>query len=93
MIRVQESGVASPDVPMGALTDEASFGCFYAGKEDFAVTDLVNGSTFDLENPTDAAVWVRPRIVAMMSSAIVAAPGEQTGSLLVGYRTCCVMCD
>ena len=30
-------------------------------------------------------VLVRPRIKALMSSAIIAAPGEETGSLLVGY--------
>ena len=77
---------------MGALTDEASFGTFYVASDDAdcTITDLVSGSTFNIADATKGDVYVRPRIVAMMSSAILAAPGEQTGSLLVGYRTLCM---
>lgn len=35
---------------------------------------------------------VRPRVVAVMSSAILAAPGEDTGSLLVGYPFVSIFC-
>jgi len=53
-------------------------------------TDVSGGSMagdnlFATSEYSDEMIALRPNVEAMMSSAILAAPGEETGSLLVGY--------
>ena len=91
-----DSGVAQPDVGMGGLTDITSFAMYYRlGQEPRGETfQIVNFEercwhTFQVDCP-DAGrdnewILVRPRMSAVMSSAILAAPGADTGELLLGY--------
>jgi len=90
-----DGGVANPDVGMGGLTDEASFGCFYPLSETVNrathIVDFHNrcwqkvdgGNTLPLKDFTTCLV--RPKMTAVMSSAVLAAPGSDTGELLIGY--------
>ena len=101
LVCVQQNGVANPDVPMGGLTDTARFANYYvmecvdANPKDRVtfeahITDFENGGvrTIRVTSNTkvdDEIVLTRRSIEAIMSSAILAAPGEETGSLLIGY--------
>jgi hypothetical protein len=80
-----ESGVANPDVGMGPLCDIASFGSYYVGSDenDVRITDFHNRCWKRVNQ--QEGILVRPRIDAVMSSAILAAPGASTGELLIGY--------
>ena len=82
---------------MGALTDMATFGCYYEMKQVDStnyhafITDFENNGVREIKLELSEApktgyvpVLVRRRIQAVMSSGILAAPGEETGSLLVG---------
>ena len=91
---------------MGALTDMATFGCYYEMKQEKGamnsgsadpnayhvfITDFENNGVREIKLKCKGAVpagyvpvLVRRRIQAVMSSGILAAPGEETGSLLVG---------
>ncbi len=91
-----DGGVANPDVGMGGLTDEASFGCYYPLKTD-AFTYIVDfhnrcwhkadGDPVpgNVDAATGTLCLLRPKMTAVMSSAVLAAPGADTGELLIGY--------
>ena len=99
LVCVQQNGVANPDVPMGGLTDTARFANYYVMEcldpttrltFEAHITDFENGGVRTIRVTsssavTDEIVLTRRSIEAIMSSAILAAPGEETGSLLIGY--------
>ena len=57
----------------------------YDAKKTAIAAALVKVHARESEATGRTVVVIRPRVVAVMSSAILAAPGEDTGSLLVGY--------
>jgi len=83
------AGVANPDVGMGGLTDYVAFGMFYpdscAGNRQ--IVDLHDRCWVDVPGGGNDTThfWIRPKMSAVMSSAILAAPGPDTGELLIGY--------
>merc|ERR1712086_107575 len=72
---------------MGGLTDVVSFGMFYPGTDvaDKQLVDFHDRCWKTVKPATDGSMWVRPKMDAIMSSAILAAPGSETGELLIGY--------
>lgn len=73
-------GVAFPDVSPGGLTDEVKIGIYYNVEKDEQIMDYGARSLF----APKAGAYVRI-MTCMMSSAVLAAPGADTGELLVGY--------
>jgi hypothetical protein len=79
-------------VGMGPLCDIASFGTYYVGsaEHNVCITDFHNRcwkrvGRRVVNGALETGILVRPRLDAVMSSAILAAPGASTGELLIGY--------
>lgn len=90
-----DGGVANPDVGMGGLTDETSFACYYplSATNRTHIVDFHNrcwhlageSAAANVSDVNGTLCVLRPKLTAVMSSAVLAAPGADTGELLIGY--------